>query len=453
MKVNTNRGIRERVGLPGSAVLFVSGTESTDESIKATPSLSKRAGWEAVGETSMHSLVIGNGLLTNSSCDIQKDEVMVMEKFKTDATNDKESCGEIVNLPCFKLEYSNPITQVLVNMSMDWWLLGTNFMLIRCDPITLQYEGPATHNKIYGQRCGQWKTTTKFQGVFRTLQHYYSKVCIEVEKQRLGLNLCTENSIPSSKRLLFNGNIVFETNSSWDNSNTEQPDLWSVNRGALQGRTIGNVYTWIIKQLLNQLLGMEISNIFANVMVREFKDVDMNNKSNGVVKSNGNLRVSKDPKSDGYEVNECTAKISVIEKSHEKQELLGVKREKVEDHKFMDNKFSTDIPKEKRKKGEDHKFSTTASVWICANGITNVDSTLFPTFAREFSDSVMNERPQCAEGLIMALHMAREKCHSGRVEAGAARVKAGTSRIGAEGSLSASLWKLRKRQGEIRVFF
>ncbi|KAK8698228.1 hypothetical protein V6N13_114354 [Hibiscus sabdariffa] len=126
-------------------------------------------------------------------------------------------------------------------------------------------------------------------------------------------------------------------------------------------------------------------------MVREFKDVDMNNKSNGVVKSNGNPRVSKDPKSDGYEVNECTAKISVIEKSHEKQELLGVKREKVEDHKFMDNKFSTDIPKEKRKKGEDHKFSTTASVWICANGITNVDSTLFPTFAREFSDSVMSK--------------------------------------------------------------
>ncbi|KAK8489162.1 hypothetical protein V6N13_015143 [Hibiscus sabdariffa] len=77
----------------------------------------------------------------------------------------------------------------------------------------------------------------------------------------------------------------------------------------------------------------------------------MNNKSNGGgVKSNENSRVSKGPKSDGYEVKECTVKISVIEKDHEKQELMGVKREKVKDHKFMDNKFSTDIPKEKRVK-------------------------------------------------------------------------------------------------------
>ncbi|KAK9043600.1 hypothetical protein V6N11_071936 [Hibiscus sabdariffa] len=60
------------------------------------------AGWEAVGETSMHSLVTGNGLLTNSSCGIQKDEVMVMEKFKTDAANGKESCGETVKPSMFQ---------------------------------------------------------------------------------------------------------------------------------------------------------------------------------------------------------------------------------------------------------------------------------------------------------------------------------------------------------------
>ncbi|KAK8698229.1 hypothetical protein V6N13_114355 [Hibiscus sabdariffa] len=59
-------------------------------------------GWEAVGETSMHSLVTGNGLLTNSSCGIQKDEVMVMEKFKTDAANGKESCGETVKPSMFQ---------------------------------------------------------------------------------------------------------------------------------------------------------------------------------------------------------------------------------------------------------------------------------------------------------------------------------------------------------------
>ncbi|KAL4312148.1 hypothetical protein GQ457_01G018160 [Hibiscus cannabinus] len=102
----------------------------------------------------------------------------------------------------------------------------------------------------------------------------------------------------------------------------------------------------------NFMLWVFLSNISINVMVKEFKKADMNNKSNGGgVKSNENPRVSKDPKSDGYEVKECTAKIS----------------------------------------GEDHKFSTTVSTWIGAIGTTTVDSTLFPTFAREFSDLVMSK--------------------------------------------------------------
>ncbi|XP_039063989.1 protein WVD2-like 1 isoform X2 [Hibiscus syriacus] len=80
-------------------------------------------------------------------------------------------------------------------------------------------------------------------------------------------------------------------------------------------------------------------------MRRELTDADMDNKPNGVVKSNGNPRVPKGTESNGYEVKECTAKNSVIEIDHEKQELLGVKS----------TNFGTDIPEEKNEKAEDHK--------------------------------------------------------------------------------------------------
>ncbi|KAE8678975.1 Protein WAVE-DAMPENED 2 [Hibiscus syriacus] len=109
-------------------------------------------------------------------------------------------------------------------------------------------------------------------------------------------------------------------------------------------------------------------------MGRELADADMDNKSNGVVKSNCNPRVSKGMESNGYEVKECTAKNSVVENDHEKQELLGVKR----------TNFGTDIPEEKNEKAEDHKstdnkFGTTASRSIGSNGTANVHSTLSPT--------------------------------------------------------------------------
>ncbi|KAK8650117.1 hypothetical protein V6N13_139766 [Hibiscus sabdariffa] len=81
------------------------------------------------------------------------------------------------------------------------------------------------------------------------------------------------------------------------------------------------------------------------VMGRELTDAGMDNKPNGVVKSNGNLRVSKGTESNGYEVKECTEKNSVVENGDEKQELLGVKS----------TNFGTDIPEEKSEKAEDHK--------------------------------------------------------------------------------------------------
>ncbi|KAE8720935.1 Protein WAVE-DAMPENED 2 [Hibiscus syriacus] len=109
-------------------------------------------------------------------------------------------------------------------------------------------------------------------------------------------------------------------------------------------------------------------------MRRELTDADMDNKPNGVVKSNGNPRVPKGTESNGYEVKECTAKNSVIEIDHEKQELLGVKS----------TNFGTDIPEEKNEKAEDHKsmdneFDTTASRSNGVNGTANVDTTLSPT--------------------------------------------------------------------------
>ncbi|GMI84481.1 hypothetical protein like AT1G54460 [Hibiscus trionum] len=112
------------------------------------------------------------------------------------------------------------------------------------------------------------------------------------------------------------------------------------------------------------------------VMGRELTDAgpDTDNKPSGVVKSNGNPRVSKGMESNGYEVKECTAKNTPVENGHEKQELLGVKS----------TNFGTDIPEEKSEKAEDHKsidnkFGTTASTLFGANGTTNVDSTLSPT--------------------------------------------------------------------------
>ncbi|GMJ11228.1 hypothetical protein HRI_004792000 [Hibiscus trionum] len=112
------------------------------------------------------------------------------------------------------------------------------------------------------------------------------------------------------------------------------------------------------------------------LMGKELTDaVDMDEKPNGAVKSNGYPRVSEGMESNGYDVKECTEKNSVVENGHEKEEMLSVKS----------THFGTDVPEGKNAKAEDqmsmdnNNIGTTASRSIRANGNVNGDSTLSPT--------------------------------------------------------------------------
>lgn len=115
-------------------------------------------------------------------------------------------------------------------------------------------------------------------------------------------------------------------------------------------------------------------------MGRELTNVDMDGKPNGVVNSNGNLRVSEGSESSNYGVKECTAKNSVVDNGHEKQEVLGVKStdfgtDVPEDQKCMDNdEFSATASKTNGAGQAHHATSKTG-----ANGTTNVNSVLSPT--------------------------------------------------------------------------
>ncbi|XVF06347.1 hypothetical protein REPUB_Repub06bG0040200 [Reevesia pubescens] len=132
-------------------------------------------------------------------------------------------------------------------------------------------------------------------------------------------------------------------------------------------------------------------------MGRELTDVHMDNKPNGVVKSNGvvnsdgDTRVSEGTESNNYEVKECTAEKSVVENGHEKQDVLGAKstnfgtcipegkNEKAEEQKSTNNtKLSTIASKST---GNTHAHRTTSK--IGANGSENVNSTPSPTATKD----------------------------------------------------------------------
>ncbi|XVF31090.1 hypothetical protein REPUB_Repub16aG0115700 [Reevesia pubescens] len=133
-------------------------------------------------------------------------------------------------------------------------------------------------------------------------------------------------------------------------------------------------------------------------MGRELTDVHMDNnpngvvKSNGLVNSNGNPRVSEGNESNNYEVKECTAGNSVIENGHEKQDVLGIKstnfgtdipegkNEKVEDQKSTENKKLSTTSSKSTGAGNAHAHHTTSKT--SANGTENVNSTPFPTAAK-----------------------------------------------------------------------
>ncbi|XP_022744084.1 protein WVD2-like 1 [Durio zibethinus] len=136
-------------------------------------------------------------------------------------------------------------------------------------------------------------------------------------------------------------------------------------------------------------------------MGRELTDVHMDNKpnsvvkSNGLVTSNGNPRVSEGTESNNYEVNKCTAENSVIENGHEKQDVLSVKstnfgtdipegkNEKAEDQKPTDNKKLSTTASKSSGAGNTHVHHTTSKT--CSNGTANVNSTPSPT-ARKKSE-------------------------------------------------------------------
>ncbi|XWS42523.1 hypothetical protein CRYUN_Cryun16bG0021500 [Craigia yunnanensis] len=121
-------------------------------------------------------------------------------------------------------------------------------------------------------------------------------------------------------------------------------------------------------------------------MGRELTDVHMDNKPNGVVKSNGavisngNPRVSEGTESKNYEVKECTA---------ENQDVLEVKS----------TNFGTDIPDEKNEKAGDQKSTASKSSGAGnthvhhttskggANGTASVNSTSSPTATKNSEPS------------------------------------------------------------------
>ncbi|XP_022747535.1 protein WAVE-DAMPENED 2-like [Durio zibethinus] len=138
-------------------------------------------------------------------------------------------------------------------------------------------------------------------------------------------------------------------------------------------------------------------------MGRELVNVHMDNKpkgvvkSNGMVNSNGNPKVSEGPESKNSEVKECTAEQSVVENGLENQDVLGVKI----------TNFRTNIPDEKNEKTGDQestnnkKLGTTASKSSGAgnthvhhttskagpNGTASVNSTRSPTAKRNSEPS------------------------------------------------------------------
>ncbi|EPS70421.1 hypothetical protein M569_04342, partial [Genlisea aurea] len=113
------------------------------------------------------------------------------------------------------------------------------------DTLALQYGGSAAHNKIFSERRGQWKAAIQSQEFLRTLQRYYSNVCMDAEKQdainvllghfqpqpnkpalweldsdqhydlrRVGPNVAEDSVSISIKRSLSDGNILCGNNSS-----------------------------------------------------------------------------------------------------------------------------------------------------------------------------------------------------------------------------------------------
>lgn len=134
-------------------------------------------------------------------------------------------------------------------------------------------------------------------------------------------------------------------------------------------------------------------------MGRELTDVHMDDKpnsvvkSNGVVNSNGNPRVSEDTESKNYEVKECTEENSIVQNGTVNEDVLGVKS----------SNFGTDIPDEKNEKIGDQKFTDHVKLSPAAsksggagdirvhhnskaggNGVASVKSTPSPIAAKNF---------------------------------------------------------------------
>ncbi|XVE62797.1 hypothetical protein DITRI_Ditri06bG0148700 [Diplodiscus trichospermus] len=126
-------------------------------------------------------------------------------------------------------------------------------------------------------------------------------------------------------------------------------------------------------------------------MGRELTDVHMDNKPNGVVKSNGvmnsnsNLGVSEGSDSKNHAVKECTTDNSVVENGLASQDVLGVtstnfgsdipdeKNEKVGDQKSTDNKKLSPSASKSSAAGNSHVRHPTSNDG--ANGTTSINST------------------------------------------------------------------------------
>ncbi|KAA3472208.1 protein WAVE-DAMPENED 2-like isoform X2 [Gossypium australe] len=137
-------------------------------------------------------------------------------------------------------------------------------------------------------------------------------------------------------------------------------------------------------------------------MGRELTDVHMDDKPDGVVKSdgvvnsNGAPRVSEDTESKNYEVKECTEENSIVHNGTVNEDVLGVKS----------SNFGTDIPDEKNVKIGDQKFTDHVKLSPVAsksggagdirvhhnskagaNGIASVKSTPSPIATKNFERS------------------------------------------------------------------
>ena len=122
----------------------------------------------------------------------------------------------------------------------------------------------------------------------------------------------------------------------------------------------------------------------------------MDNKPNGVVKSNtvvkpnGNPRLSEGAESNNYEAKECTVENPVVEHVHEKQDVLGVKstnfgtegkNEKTEDQKSTDNKKLSSPASKSASVGNTRAHHATSKT--DANDIGNVNSTPSPNATKD----------------------------------------------------------------------